>query len=194
MLIEAKRAADSASATLPCTGIGADRLMIEGGDEAGMETDRLELVVNGRPHKVVAAPETPLLTVLRNEFGLNSPRYGCGLGRCGACTVHLDGVATLSCTLPVADAAGSLITTLEGLGHADTLHPLQQAFLDEQAAQCGYCIPGIIMAAASLLATQPSPSETEIRAALAGNLCRCGSHGRILRAIQRVVAQPEHVP
>ena len=159
-----------------------------------METDRLQLVVNGRPHKVAAAPETPLLTVLRNEFGLNSPRYGCGLGRCGACTVHLDGVATLSCIVTVADVGDRAVTTLEAIGGKDALHPLQQAFLDEQAAQCGYCIPGIIMAAASLLATQPSPSETEIRAALAGNLCRCGSHGRILRAIQRVVAQPEHVP
>lgn len=159
-----------------------------------METDRVQLVVNGQRHLVMAAPETPLLTVLRNELGLNSPRYGCGLGRCGACTVHLDGTATLACTTPVADAADRAITTLEGLGQADALHPLQRAFLDEQAAQCGYCIPGIIMAAASLIASDPSPNETTIRAALAGNLCRCGSHGRILRAIQRVAAQPESTP
>jgi len=159
-----------------------------------METDRVQLVVNGQRHLVTAAPETPLLTVLRNEVGLNSPRYGCGLGRCGACTVHLDGTATLSCTTPLADVAGRAITTLEGLGQASALHPLQRAFLDEQAAQCGYCIPGIIMAAASLLASDPTANETTIRETLAGNLCRCGSHGRILRAIQRVVAQPEATP
>ena len=153
-----------------------------------------QLVVNGQRHAVAATAETPLLTVLRNELGLNSPRYGCGLGRCGACTVHLDGTATLACTLPVGDASQGEITTLEGLGHDGALHPLQHAFLDEQAAQCGYCIPGIIMATASLLATEPHPSEEEIRAALAGNLCRCGSHGRILRAIQRVATQPEHTP
>jgi nicotinate dehydrogenase subunit A len=165
--------------------------MIEGTDRTGMETDRVQLLVNGQQHDVTANPKTPLLTILRNELGLNSPRYGCGLGRCGACTVHLDGAATLSCTLPVADAVEGEITTLEGLGHAGALHPLQQAFLDEQAAQCGYCIPGIIMAAAALLATDPEPSEGDIRTALAGNLCRCGSHGRILRAIQRVAAQAE---
>ncbi|MDP8909453.1 MAG: (2Fe-2S)-binding protein [Chloroflexota bacterium] len=159
-----------------------------------MTGDGIQITINGRRHAVTADPATPLLTVLRNELGLNSPRYGCGLGKCGACTVHLNGAAVLSCTIPVADASGSEITTLEGLGRDGALHPLQDAFLDEQAAQCGYCVPGIIMAAAALLASNPHPREPEIRAALAGNLCRCGSHGRILRAIQRVAAQPERTP
>lgn len=152
-----------------------------------MSKRSVRIVVNGRRHEVVAAPETPLLTVLRNELELNSPRFGCGLGRCGACTVHVNGAAVLSCTIPVADAVDAEITTLEGLGRDGDFHPLQHAFLNEQAAQCGYCIPGIIMTAAALLATTPRPSEAEVRAALAGNLCRCGTHVRILRAIARVV-------
>ncbi|MDQ4099504.1 MAG: (2Fe-2S)-binding protein [Chloroflexota bacterium] len=161
-----------------------------------MTGNGIEITINGRCHAVTADATTPLLTVLRNELGLNSPRYGCGLGKCGACTVHLDGAAVLSCTISVADASGSQITTLEGLeglGRDGALHPLQDAFLQEQAAQCGYCIPGIIMAAAALLASNPHPSELDIRAALAVNLCRCGSHGRILRAIQRA-AHPESTP
>jgi nicotinate dehydrogenase subunit A len=145
----------------------------------------LQITVNGRPHPVQATADTPLLYVLRNELGLNSVRFGCGLGRCGACTVHLDGVPARSCVVPVSDAAGHDVLTLEGLRAPGALHPLQQAFLDEQAAQCGYCIPGIIMTAAYLLNGTPRPTEAEIRAALDDTLCRCGAHVRIVRAIQR---------
>ena len=146
----------------------------------------LRLSVNGLIHEVTAAPDTPLLYVLRNDLGLNAAKYGCGLGRCGACTVHLDGRAVQACEMPVGEIAGREVTTLEGLGNADALHPLQQAFLDERAAQCGNCIPGIVMTAAALLDTNPCPTDTEIRTALEGTLCRCGSHGRIVRAIRRV--------
>jgi nicotinate dehydrogenase subunit A len=147
--------------------------------------DTVEITVNGRPHRVEATPETPLLYVLRNELRLNSVRFGCGLARCGACTVHVDGEAVLSCVVPVGDAGGKEVTTLEGLGGPDALHPLQQAFLDEQAAQCGYCIPGVIMTAAAFLRQNPRPTEAEIVAALNGTLCRCGAHVRILRAVER---------
>jgi len=146
----------------------------------------LRITVNGKLHEVTSTPDTPLLYVLRDELGLNAAKYGCGLGRCGACTVHLDGAAVHACETPVGDVGGRKVTTLEGLGKANRLHPLQQAFLDEQAAQCGYCIPGIIMTAAALLETNPHPTDAEIRTALAGKLCRCGAHGRILRAIHRV--------
>lgn len=146
----------------------------------------LRISVNGQPHEVTATPDTPLLYVLRDDLGLNAAKYGCGLGRCGACTVHLDGAAVHACEMPVGEVGGREVTTLEGLGSVTALHPLQQAFLDEQAAQCGYCIPGIVMTAAALLAENPHPTETDIRSALAGKLCRCGSHGRILRAIRRV--------
>jgi aerobic-type carbon monoxide dehydrogenase small subunit (CoxS/CutS family) len=147
----------------------------------------LHITVNGQPHEVTASPDTPLLYVLRNDLGLNAAKYGCGLGRCGACTVHLDGVAVHACEVPVGEAGGQDIMTLEGLGAPGQLHPLQQAFLDEQAAQCGYCIPGIVMTAAALLDANPHPTDSDIQAALEGKLCRCGSHGRILRAIGRVV-------
>ena len=147
----------------------------------------LRITVNGAAHNVEATPETPLLYVLRNELGLNAAKYGCGLDRCGACTVHLNGEAVHSCVLPVGEVAGREVTTLEGLGSDGALHPLQQAFLDEQAAQCGYCIPGIVMTAAALLEREPHPTDAEIRSALDGKLCRCGAHGRILRAIRRVV-------
>lgn len=146
---------------------------------------QVQISVNGRPHRVEATPETPLLYVLRNELRLNAAKYGCGLSRCGACTVHVDGEAVHSCVVTVGELAGREVTTLEGLGDADRLHPLQQAFLDEQAAQCGYCIPGIVMTAAALLKRNPAPSDGEIREALEGKLCRCGSHPRILRAIRR---------
>jgi nicotinate dehydrogenase subunit A len=145
------------------------------------------LTVNGRRHEVEAEAETPLLYVLRNDLGLQAAKFGCGLGRCGTCKVLVDGQAVTSCTYPVGDAVGKRITTLEGLGTAESLHPLQQAFLDEQAAQCGYCIPGIVVAAAALLDQNPAPDEAAIREALADNLCRCGAHVRILRAIERVV-------
>lgn len=147
--------------------------------------DRLEIMVNGRSHRVEASLDTPLLYVLRNELNLNSVRFGCGLSRCGACTVHVDGDPVRSCALPVSDVAGRDVVTLEGLGTSDNLHPLQQAFLDEQAAQCGYCIPGIIMTAAHLLGQNSRPTEADIRAALNDILCRCGAHVRIVRAVQR---------
>jgi len=146
---------------------------------------RLEITVNGKPHQVEATPDTPLLYVLRNELRLNAAKYGCGLSRCGACIVHVNGEAAFSCQYPVGDAAGAEVTTLEGLGMVDDPHPLQQAVLDEQAAQCGYCIPGMIMKAAALLKHNRHPDEREIREALAGNLCRCGSYPRIVRAVMR---------
>jgi len=153
--------------------------------------EALEIHVNGRRHVTHAAPDTPLLYVLRNELELNGPKFGCGVGECGACTVLMGGKATRSCLTPVAAAARTPVTTVEGLGTPRVPHPLQRAFIEEQAAQCGYCINGMIMTAAALLADTPHPSATQIRTALAGNLCRCGTHLRILRAIERVsAAQP----
>ena len=127
----------------------------------------------------------PLLYALRDDMGLHGPRFGCGLGQCGACTVHVDGKAVRSCVTPVASVAGKHVVTLEGLGAPSKPHPLQLAFIEEQAAQCGYCINGMIMQAAALLQTNRKPSDDEIKAALAGNLCRCGTHLRIVRAIKR---------
>jgi nicotinate dehydrogenase subunit A len=152
---------------------------------ASARNGHLEITVNGRPHRVEAPLDTPLLYVLRNELSLNSVRFGCGLSRCGACTVHVDGAPVRSCVVPVSDVAGCEVVTLEGLGTPANLHPLQQAFLHEQAAQCGYCIPGIIMTAAHLLSQNSRPTEADIRAALNDTLCRCGAHVRIVRAIQR---------
>jgi len=143
------------------------------------------LNVNGAAHVVEADGETPLLYVLRNDLKLKGTRFGCGAGQCGACTVIIDGKAVQSCDLPVSAAAGKSITTIEGIGRAGALHPLQQAFVDEQAAQCGYCASGIIMAAKALLDRTPGASDAEIRVALAGNLCRCGTHQRMLKAIER---------
>ncbi|MBI2202342.1 MAG: (2Fe-2S)-binding protein [Candidatus Rokubacteria bacterium] len=145
----------------------------------------IEMTVNGRRQRVTAAPETPLLLVLRNDLQLNGPKFGCGLAQCGACIVHLDGDAVPACVTPLSEAAGRSVVTIEGLG-GERLHPLQQAFLDEQAAQCGYCTAGIIMKAAAVLRAKPDATEAEMREALAGNLCRCGSHMRVLRAIRRV--------
>lgn len=142
------------------------------------------IVVNGKPHAVRAAPDTPLLYVLRNELALNGPRFGCGLSQCGACTVQVGGKAVRSCSTPVA-AVSAPVTTVEGLGTPEHPHPLQAAFVAEQAAQCGYCINGMIMTAAALLKGTPHPAEREVREALEGNLCRCGTHMRILRAIRR---------
>ncbi|MDH0288945.1 (2Fe-2S)-binding protein [Pseudomonas sp. GD04087] len=147
--------------------------------------DPLSLVVNGRTWSLAVAADTPLLYVLRNDLQLNGPKYGCGLGECGACTVHLDGVATRSCITPVSAAQGRQITTLEGLGTLDAPHPVQQAFIDEQAAQCGYCTNGMVMTSAALLARNPDPSDEEIRQELAYNLCRCGTHVEILNAVRR---------
>ena len=143
------------------------------------------ITVNGQDHDVDAAPDTPLLYVLRNDLGLNGPKFGCGLSQCGACTVVLGDRAVRSCVTPLSAAADQPITTLEGLGTPDQSHPLQQAFLDEQAGQCAYCIPGMIMSAAALLQKTPKPSDDEIKSALAGNLCRCGSQPRIMRAVKR---------
>ena len=146
---------------------------------------RYLLKVNGKNQAVNVDADTPLLYVLRDDLALKGPKYGCGLGQCGACTVHVDGVATRSCLLPVSTIAGKAITTLEGLGTSSKPAKLQQAFIDEQAAQCGYCINGMIMTSAALLKTNPKPSDVEIKDALAGNLCRCGTHQRICAAVKR---------
>lgn len=149
----------------------------------------VSLKVNGKTHDLqVDDPAMPLLYALRNDLALHGPRFGCGLGQCGACTVHLDGAPVRSCVLPVSAAAGKSITTLEGLGTADKPHPLQTAFIDEQAVQCGYCINGMIMQSAALLASNKKPSEAQIKQALANNLCRCGTHLRIVRAVKRASA------
>jgi nicotinate dehydrogenase subunit A len=151
---------------------------------------KLSLNVNGKAVAVqVDDAEMPLLYALRDELGLRGPRFGCGLGQCGTCTVHIDGAAVRSCVTPVAKAKGRKIVTLEGLGSPEKPHFLQKAFIDEQAVQCGYCINGMIMQAAALLQTKRNPSEDEIRQALAGNLCRCGTHVRIVRAIKRAATQ-----
>ena len=149
----------------------------------------ITLTVNGKRHEVAADPETPLLYVLRNDLKLKGARYGCGIGQCGACTVIIDGKAVQSCDVPVSGATGKQITTVEGIARNGKLHPLQEAFIAEQAAQCGYCATGIIMSAKALLDANPKASETEIRSALKGNLCRCGTHQRILRAIQRAAKE-----
>lgn len=141
--------------------------------------------VNGKTQSVNVDPDTPLLYVLRDDLALKGPKFGCGLGQCGACTVHVDGVATRSCLLPISTLAGKSVTTLEGLGSSGQPGKLQQAFIDEQAVQCGYCISGMIMTSAALLKTNPKPSDTEIKTALAGNLCRCGTHQRICAAVKR---------
>jgi nicotinate dehydrogenase subunit A len=147
---------------------------------------QIGLTVNGRPIRLtVDDPEAPLLYVLRNDLGLNGPRFGCGLGQCGACTVHVDGKAVRSCSVTVASVAERKVVTLEGLGTPQKPHPLQKAFIEEQAAQCGYCINGMIMESAAFLASTKNPSEAQIKEALAYNLCRCGTHSRILRAVKR---------
>ena len=149
----------------------------------------LMLNVNGRMREVQADAETPLLYALRNDLGLVGTRYGCGLGQCGTCTVIIDGKPVQSCDLPVSAAVGKQITTVEALGSTTALHPLQRAFIAEQAAQCGYCASGILMAAKALLDVNKDPSDSDIRSALEGNLCRCGTHGRILRAIKRAAKE-----
>jgi nicotinate dehydrogenase subunit A len=148
-------------------------------------TGTVILNVNGIEHSVTAEADTPLLYILRNDLQLKGTRFGCGLGQCGACNVLIDGQNVQSCDTPLWAAAGKRITTIEGIGTLERLHPLQHAFIDEQAAQCGYCANGIIMSAKALLDKVPFPSEDEIRAALDRNLCRCGTHTRIVRAIQR---------
>jgi nicotinate dehydrogenase subunit A len=142
--------------------------------------------VNDQPRSVeVRDPAQPLLYVLRNALGLGGVKFGCGLGQCGACTVLLDGRAVRSCRLPVSAIAGRSVTTIEGLGSPDKPHPVQAAFIAEQAAQCGYCTTGMVMASVALLAANPAPTPDQVKAALAGNLCRCGTHPRVLRAVAR---------
>jgi len=148
----------------------------------------IRLTVNGQEHALDVDPEMPLLWVLRDVLGLTGTKYGCGMGLCGSCTVHVDGEARRSCTLPVSQAAGRQVVTIEGLSAAGS-HPLQNAWLEENVSQCGYCQPGQIMATAALLAATPKPTDEEIDAALAGNLCRCGTYGRIRRAIHRAAGQ-----
>ena len=147
------------------------------------------LKVNGAARRVTVEPDTPLLYILRNDLELNGPRFGCGLAQCGACTVLVDGKATRSCVTPVSTLGAKAVTTLEGLGSAERPHPLQKAFIEEQAAQCGYCTNGMILTAKALLDKSPRPTEAQIRKALAANLCRCGTHNRIVRAVQRVVKE-----
>ncbi len=150
---------------------------------------KFDLSVNGKAVSVsLENEETPLLNVLRNELGLVGTRFGCGLEQCGCCMVLVDGVPEKCCTKPIWSVAGKQIVTIEGLGSAERPHPLQQAFLDEQAGQCGYCLAGILISAKALLDENPKPSRAEIAHALDGNICRCGSHNRIMRAVQKAAA------
>lgn len=152
-------------------------------------SQQLTLNVNGEDRSVTIAPDTPLLYVLRDDLGLHGPKFGCGLGECGACTVILNGAATRSCVTPAAATKGARIVTLEGLGTIDKPHPVQKAFIDEQAAQCGYCINGMIMTAAAFLEREPHPTRAAIITALNNNLCRCGTHMRIVRAVERAARE-----
>jgi nicotinate dehydrogenase subunit A len=149
----------------------------------------IRLDVNGRQHQVDVDPATPLLYALRDQLGLNGAKFGCGMGQCGSCTVMIDGEAAFSCIVPVSALEGRRITTLEGLGTLDKPGPVQRAFIDEQAAQCGYCIPGMIMRAQALLQRNTSPSPAEIRKHMSPNLCRCGTHMRIMRAVERAARE-----
>lgn len=152
-----------------------------------MTAGAIDLKVNGQVHTLAVPGHAPLLQVLRNDLGLNGPKFGCGLGECGACMVLVDGVAARSCTIPVTGLAGREVTTLEGLAPGDALHPVQQAFVDAQAAQCGYCLNGMVVSVAALLRVNPAPSEAQLRAALSHNLCRCGTHLEILAAARLAV-------
>ena len=143
------------------------------------------LTLNGKSQALSVDKQATLLNVLRNDFQLNSPKYGCGLGECGACTVLVDSVAARACVIPAIGADGRSITTLEGLGTLENLHPIQRAFIDTQAAQCGYCLSGMIMMTAALLARNPDPLVADIHRELSGNLCRCGTHIEIVQAVQR---------
>ena len=149
-------------------------------------TQTVAMTVNGRAVTVtVDDPQMPLLYALRNDLGLTGPHYGCGLSQCGACTVHVDGQSARSCQVPVADVAGKRVVTLEGLGTPDRPHPVQAAFIAEQAVQCGYCANGMIMESAALLARTPRPTEAQVKEALANNICRCGTHPRVVAAVLR---------
>jgi nicotinate dehydrogenase subunit A len=149
----------------------------------------ITLRVNGAVRNVTAEPDAPLLYILRNDLELNGPKFGCGLAQCGACTVLLDGKPVRSCVTPVSAAAEGRITTIEGLGTVEKLHPLQKAFIEEQACQCGFCGNGMVMSAKALLEKNPKPTEREIKQALNGHLCRCASHNRIVRAVQRAAKE-----
>ena len=148
----------------------------------------IRLVVNGQAREVAADPETPLLYVLRNDLRLTGTKFGCGLGQCGSCTVLVGGQAVRSCMLPVQSVAGQVVTTIEGLGSPERPHPLQAAFIAEQAVQCGYCTPGIVMAAKAALDQTPRPTEAQLKHALDGVLCRCGTNDRVIRAVMRAAA------
>ena len=150
-----------------------------------MSSMAIHFTLNGAAQTLAVFKETSLLNLLRNDFELNSPKYGCGLGECGACTVLVDGVAARACVIPAAGVADRHITTLEGLGTLGNPHPIQQAFIDEQAAQCGYCLSGMIMMTAALLSRNPDPTEADIHRELSGNLCRCGTHVEIVNAVLR---------
>ena len=150
---------------------------------------RISLKVNGKARAVDVDPTTPLLYVLRDDLGLNGPKFGCGLSQCGACTVIVDGNTVRSCSVPVTSARNRNITTLEGLGSVAHPHPLQKAFIEEQAAQCGFCMNGIVMTAKVLLDKKPNPTDADIKLALDGVLCRCGSHLRVIRAVKRAARE-----
>jgi len=147
------------------------------------------ITVNGEPHRVDATPDTPLLYVLRNDLGLSGPKFGCGLGQCGACAAMVGGKLARTCSITLRDVGAGEVTTLEGLGTIEKPHPLQKAFIDDQAAQCGYCSNGMIMAAKALLDRNRNPSEEQIKNALADQLCRCGVHNRVVRAVRRVAVE-----
>ncbi|WP_179378684.1 (2Fe-2S)-binding protein [Jannaschia marina] len=147
----------------------------------------MRLTVDGTEHELDVEPDMPLLWLLRDELGLHGPKYGCGIAACGACTVHLDGLAVRACQITAEEVEGAEVTTIEGLGTPDAPHPVQQAWIEEQVAQCGYCQSGQIMQAASLLALNPAPTDAEIDAAMSGNLCRCASYPRIRAAIRRAI-------
>ena len=146
----------------------------------------IKLTVNGKDHLVDVQPDTPLLWVIRENLALTGTKFGCGIGQCGACTVHLNGAPVRSCSMSVADAQGAEITTIEGLASEEALHPVQQAWIDEQVPQCGYCQSGQIMSAAALLKSNPNPDDEDINQAMSGNICRCGMYGRIKSAIKSV--------
>jgi nicotinate dehydrogenase subunit A len=150
---------------------------------------KISLRINGKNQTIDAEPDMPLLYALRNDLQLNGPKFGCGLAQCGACTIIMDGNAIRSCVTPVSAAQNRPVTTLEGLGNTKKMHKIQQAFVDEQAVQCGYCINGMIMSTKALLDKNPKPTDGQIKEALAGNLCRCGTHIRILRAVKRASGQ-----
>jgi nicotinate dehydrogenase subunit A len=159
--------------------------MRPGINESMQVTDQVKLIVNGRAHSLSVPKDAPLLNVLRNDLCLNGPKYGCGLGQCGACTVLVDGIEARSCVIPVGGVAGRHILTLEGLGTHEKPHPVQQAFVECQAAQCGYCLNGMILSTVALLRRNSRPSDQQTRDALAHNLCRCGTHLEILQAVRR---------